>query len=183
MTQYIALLHGINIGRTKRIPMTNLRGLFEGLGFSDVRTLLNSGNVVFHASQSDVGKLASAIEAAIRSYFGFSVPVSVLTALELNTVVAENPLLQAAGEPSKLLVGFIATTPNLGKARQLLMEAWAPDALAVGDKAAYLWCPHGIIKSRLMQAFTRIMGDAATTRNWATVLNLQAVVGERQKAV
>jgi uncharacterized protein (DUF1697 family) len=181
MTQCIALLRGINVGRAKRIAMADLRGLTEALGFSEVRTLLNSGNVVFQASRPNAGKIASAIEAAIQGKFEFSVPVVVVTAQELDAIVAENPLPQAAGDPAKFLVAFVTTAASLEKAKSLLSEAWAPDALAVGDKAAYLWCASGIIGSKLAQAFARVTTDAATTRNWATVLKLQAAVGVGKK--
>jgi len=182
MTQCIALLRGINVGRAKRVTMADLRVLIEDLGYSDVRTLLNSGNAVFQASRPTVAKLASAIEAAIQGKFGFPAPVVVLTARELNAIVAENPLLQAAADPSKFLVAFVTAAATLEKVKPLLAEAWAPDALAVGSKAAYLWCAHGIIASKLAQAFARVTADAATTRNWATVLKLQATAGRSRNA-
>ncbi|MGB5295724.1 MAG: DUF1697 domain-containing protein, partial [Thermoanaerobaculia bacterium] len=104
MTQCIALLRGINVGRAKRIPMAELRTLIEGLGFSEVRTLLNSGNAVFQTEGLGVGRIAASIAAAIENEFGFTVPVVVLTAQELNAIVAENALHQGTVDPSKLLV-------------------------------------------------------------------------------
>jgi uncharacterized protein (DUF1697 family) len=162
--------------------MTDLRSLIEGLGFSDVRTLLNSGNAVFKAARSTSEKAASAIEGAIQREFGFSVPVVVLTARDLNTIIAENPLTQAAQDPSKFLVAFVAKRGVLGKADPLLQETWAPEALAIGRKAAYLWCARGIIDSKLVKHFSRVTAGAATTRNWSTVLKLQAAAGEGQNA-
>lgn len=182
MTQCIALLRGINVGRAKRVAMADLRSLIEGLGFLDVRTLLNSGNAVFQAARPNPRKVASAIEAAIQSEFGFSVPVVVLTARDLHTIVAENSLPQAADAPSKFLVAFVPKGAVLEKAKPLLAEDWAPDALAVGSKAAYLWCACGIIESKLIKAFSRATADVATTRNWGTVLKLQAAAGEGQNA-
>ncbi len=180
MTQCVALLRGVNVGRAKRVAMAELRALIEEVGFGEVRTLLNSGNAVFQASQPDVAEVASAIEAAIQSKFGFSVPVVVVTVRELNAIIAENPLPQATADPSKFLVAFVASAATLEKTRPLLAEAWAPDALAVGAKAAYLWCANGVIESRLAQAFSRVTADAATTRNWATVLKVQAAAGTNQ---
>jgi len=180
MTQCVALLRGINVGRAKRVPMADLRSLIEGLGFADVRTLLNSGNAVFQASRPSPAKVASAIETAIRREFGFLVPVIVLTARDLHTVVAENPLPQASDDPSKFLVAFVAKGAVLGKAKALFQESWAPEALAIGSKAAYLWCPRGIIESKLIKAFSRVTADAATTRNWGTVLKLQAAAAVGQ---
>jgi len=91
-------------------------------------------------------------------------------------------LLQTARDPSKFLVAFVAKAATLAKAQALLAEPWAPDALAVGSKAAYLWCANGLIESKLMQAFARLTGDASTTRNWATVLKLQAAAGSGENA-
>ena len=174
MTQGIALLRGINVGRAKRILMAELRTLIEGLGFSEVRTLLNSGNVVFQTARPRVGKVAASIAAAIEKEFGFTVPVVVLTARELNTIVAENALHQGTADPSKLLVAFVASRSTLARAEPLLAESWAPDAISIGSKAAYLWCANGVIRSELAQAFSRATGEGATMRNWATVLKLQA---------
>lgn len=173
MTRCVALLRGINVGRAKRIAMADLRDLLEGLGFSDVRTLLNSGNAVFEAPRLNRGRITSAIEAAIEERFGICVPVIVHTAQDLDSIIAENPLPQAAQGPSKFLVAFVATGAALDGSRPLLAEAWAPEALAVGSKAAYLWCAGGILESKLLAAFGRATADAATTRNWATVLKLQ----------
>lgn len=179
MTHCIALLRGINVGRAKRVAMADLRALFEALGYVDVRTLLNSGNVVFRAPRTDVTVLAPAIEVAISARFGFCVPVVLLTADELEAVVAENPLPKAGGDPSKHLVAFVSDVVALEQAKALLRESWAPDVLAVGGRAAYLWCATGIIESRLAQAFSRVAGDAATTRNWSTVLKLQVATRSR----
>ena len=160
--------------------MADLRALIEGLGFSDVRTLLNSGNAVFRAKRPDAGKIALSIETAILNRFGHTVPVIVLTAQQLDDIVAENPLLDTNQNAARFLVAFVATPVALARAAGLLSESWAPDALAVGDKAAYLWCANGIIESKLMQAFARVTAHMATTRNWATVLKLQAAASASQ---
>jgi uncharacterized protein (DUF1697 family) len=182
MIQCVALLRGINVGRAKRIAMAELRSLIGRLGVSEVRTVLNSGNVVFRAPRRSVSKLGPAIEAAIQGRFGFPVPVTVLTADELDAIVAANAQPQAATNPSRFHVAFVATSAALGNAAPLLGESWLPDALAVGNKAAYLWCANGTINSRLMQAFARATGDASTTRSWATVRKLQAAAGASRTA-
>jgi uncharacterized protein (DUF1697 family) len=88
MTVCVALLRGINVGKAKRIAMADLRALIEGLGYTDVRTLLNSGNVVFSASRGATAAIAAAIEKAIVARFGFSAAVVVVTAKELEAIVA-----------------------------------------------------------------------------------------------
>jgi uncharacterized protein (DUF1697 family) len=176
MTPCIALLRGINVGRAKRIAMADLRGLVEALGFSQVRTLLNSGNVLFEAARPNAAKVARSIEQAIEARFGFRVAVVVITAADLDTIIKENPLSQATADASRFLVAFVASPATLGKAKALLAQAWAPDELALGSRAAYLSCVNGLIESKLAQAFARVAADGATTRNWSTVLKLQALV-------
>ena len=182
MAACIAFLRGINVGRAKRIAMADLRSLVAELGYAKVRTLLNSGNVIFEVTRPNANKIASAIEAAIQGAFGFSASVVVVTATDLNTIIQANPLLGVATEPSKHLVAFVSQPAVLAKAKPLLTTSWEPDAMALGAKAAYLWCANGIIESKLLQAFARLTGDAATTRNWATVLKLQAVAGGSKNA-
>jgi uncharacterized protein (DUF1697 family) len=174
MTTCVALLRGINVGRARRIAMAELRALLEKLGHTRVRTLLNSGNAVFDARRGRTRALARTIEDAIQRELGHAVPVIVITARTLDAIVAANPLAQGGADPSRFLVAFAADADTLQGARALLAQRWAPEALAVGEDAAYLWCAGGIIGSRLMQAFTRVTGAATTTRNWTTVLKLQA---------
>lgn len=179
MTRCIALLRGINVGRAKRIAMADLRELVAGFGHTNVRTVLNSGNVLFDAARGDPARLAAAIEAAIAASRGFTARVVVVTATDLDVIVRENPLAGAATDPSRLLVAFVAQSAALDAARPLLSEAWGSDALAVGSRAAYLWCADGVLDSPLAQAFGRRFGEDATTRNWSTVLKLQAAASRR----
>jgi uncharacterized protein (DUF1697 family) len=175
MATCIALLRGINVGKAKRIAMADLRSLFEKLGYTRIATLLNSGNVVFDAPHTDTNRLASAIETAIQGTFGFPVAVVTITATDLKSIIQANPLWDSASDPAKHLVAFVSSPTVLADCQPLPTLSWQPEAIAVGNQAAYLWCPGGIHKSRLMQAFSRLTGDAATTRNWATVLKLQAL--------
>jgi uncharacterized protein (DUF1697 family) len=171
----IALLRGINVGKAKRIAMADLKKLVAGLGHKHVRTLLNSGNVVFEAPRAGTGKIARELEQAIETRFGFGVKVVVITAAELAAVVDENPLRSVVRNPARCLVAFTATPATLAKIVPLTEVSWPADQLAIGPRAAYLWCAEGILKSELATAFLRFAGDAATTRNWATVLKLQAL--------
>src|SRR5262245_44497169 len=103
----VALLRGINVGRAKRVAMADLRALVEGLGYTDVRTLLNSGNVVFTAARGTPAQAAARIEKALTADLGVSARVTVLTAQELADAVAENPLLKVADNDSRLLVAVL----------------------------------------------------------------------------
>jgi uncharacterized protein (DUF1697 family) len=181
-TTCIALLRGVNVGRAKRIAMADLRTVIEGLGMTGVRTLLNSGNVVFEAMRPDVDRIATAIASGIEAQFGFTVTVIVLTAQTLNAIVAENALHQAASDPSRFLVAFVSHPSAHAKAVPLLETAWGPEAMAVGSRAVYLWCANGILESPVAQAFSRATGDTATTRNWTTVLKLQSAAASLRDA-
>jgi uncharacterized protein (DUF1697 family) len=179
--RYAALLRGINVGRAKRISMADLRALFASLGYGDVRTLLNSGNVVFSApagSSTEIAAVAAAarIEAALTESIGVSSRVTVLTASEVARIVAGNPLLAVAADPTRLMVVVLNDASHRPRLEALLKEDWAPDVLAVGDRVAYAWCPQGALESRLADSLARALRDAITTRNWATVLKLHALI-------
>jgi uncharacterized protein (DUF1697 family) len=173
--QQIALLRGINVGRAKRVAMSDLRALVESLGYGDVRTLLNSGNIVFTVLGTAEGDAASRIEKAIETQLGISSRVTVITAAELAAVVEENPLLEIADNPSRLLIAVLNDKSDRTRLEPLLKEDWTPDALAVGQRVAYMWCAGGLLESRLADTIGRVLRDAVTTRNWATILKLHAL--------
>jgi uncharacterized protein (DUF1697 family) len=171
----VALLRGINVGRAKRVAMADLRTLVESLGYTDVRTLLNSGNVVFTAPRAAPGKAAARIEGALAEGLGISALVTVFTAAELAAAVRDNPLLEVAGDPSRHFVAFLSDPADRRRLEPLAGQDWAPEVLALGPRVAYIWCPAGLLASRLSEAVARVLGDAVTTRNWATVTKLHAL--------
>lgn len=168
----IALLRGINVGRAKRVAMADLRAVVESLGYRDVGTLLNSGNVVLTGPE---GGTARRIEEAVSTRLGVSARVSVLTARELAEIVAENPLLDVATDPSRLLVSVLADPADRKKLEPLLDQDWGEERLGLGARVAYLWCPAGVLGSRLEEAVGRLVKDGVTARNWSTVLKLRAL--------
>ena len=182
MSGYVALLRGINVGKTKRIAMADLRALALKLGYARAHTLLNSGNLVLEAERTDPKTIGSELSRAIEKRFGFDVPLVILSQTQLDEVIKQNALAQANRDPARFLVAFVCEGAALGKVRPLLKQSWAPDALHIGSRAAYLWCARGLIESRLAQSFARTAGEAATTRNWATVLKLQAALEQRENA-
>lgn len=170
----VALFRGINVGRAKRVAMADLRALFEDLGYTGVRTLLNSGNVVF-ATSGRVPRTAGArIEEAVAARLGVESRVVVVRARELADVVAENPLADEARDPSRHLVVFLADPADRERLLPLATRSWAPESLALGSRSAYLWSPDGVLASRALVELQRALGDRMTTRNWATVLKLNA---------
>lgn len=176
--RHVALIRGINVGKAKRVAMADLRALIEELGYGDVRTLLNSGNVVFTVPPKSQGDAAARMEQALVSRVGVSARFQVLSAAELDTVVAENPLGEVADDPSRLLVAFLANPADLARLEPLAKQDWGADVLALGTRAAYLWCGGGILASQLPEAVGRVLRDGVTTRNWATVRKLQALAAD-----
>ncbi len=183
MAECVALLRGINVGRAKRVPMAELRDVLESMGCSRVRTLLNTGNALFGPPDGPRRELSGAIAAAIERRFGFPVPVLVHTAGEIEKIIAENTLPQAEREPSKCLVAFVSSRRDLDRAKPLLTQSWGAEQIAIGSRAVYLWCATGIADSVLLQAFGREMASPITTRNWATVLKIQAAFAPGKSAV
>jgi uncharacterized protein (DUF1697 family) len=153
----VALLRGINVGKAKRIAMADLRQLFEGLGYTDVRTLLNSGNIVFTVIEKRAGDDRARIEKAIASRLGVATKVTVLLGREVAEAVHANPLGSVADNPSRLLLMAIQDAKTMTQLEPLLKERWTPEALALGKRVAYCWCPNGISDSRLLAAMTKLL--------------------------
>lgn len=179
MTQRVALFRGINVGRAKRVAMADLRRVAEDLGYRDVRTLLNSGNLVFDGGRETPARSGERLQRAVADSLGVSAAVLVLTADDIATVVAENTLVDVAGDASRLLVAFCREPERLKQVARLRREDWGDEKLASGRLAAYMWCPEGILSSRLAEAVGRLLGTATTTRNWATVTRIHAALGSR----
>ncbi|MGA9751587.1 MAG: DUF1697 domain-containing protein [Acidobacteriota bacterium] len=173
----VALMRGINVGRAKRLAMADLRALVESLGYTDVRSLLNSGNVVFTAPGATQQEAARRIEEALADRLGVSSKVTVLGAKELAAIMEGNPLAGIGRDPSRLLVAVVAGRSDLGRLEPLAERDWTPEALTVGARAAYLWCPQGVLGGPLFEAVNRALGGAVTTRNWATMTKLLALAG------
>ena len=176
---HIGLIRGINVGKAKRVAMADLRALVADLGYGDVRTLLNSGNLVF-TTRAAPASAASHIEKAIGEKLGVTAHVIVLTADELAAAVTGNPLLKLMDNPSRLMVAVLGNPADRSKLEPLLNLKWDPEKLAIGGRVAYLWIPDGVLDSRLFESVGRALGDAVTTRNWATVMKLHAMANGKR---
>ncbi|HEX5371609.1 MAG TPA: DUF1697 domain-containing protein [Aquabacterium sp.] len=175
MQTFVALLRGINVGKANRIAMADLRALLVELGYMGVATLLNSGNAVFRAENGPSGKHAKAIAEAISNRFGLSISVVVISAPDLAAIINQIPLNMRMADDSQLLVVFpesAAALQSLSSINQWIAE---PEQFAMGESAAYLHCANGILASKAAKALMGKAGKAVTTRNWATVLKLQAL--------
>jgi uncharacterized protein (DUF1697 family) len=176
-TPHVGLLRGINVGKAKRMPMAELRALTESLGYTGVKTLLNSGNLIFSGPRGRAQQAAQAIEAALPGAFGFESKLTVLDATQWRELLADNPLLEHVSDPSRLLVA-IWRRPE-GRAvfeRFATAQDWAPDQVAIGRHGGYLWCAEGILASRAANAMDKALRDECTTRNWATALKIGALL-------
>lgn len=173
MTTQIALFRGINVGKAKRVAMADLKMMFEDLGFANVRTLLNSGNVVFEAGRSAAAANAKRIATALHERMGVDANTLVLTAKDLDAAIAENPFAARIDDPSRFLVGFLMTGAD-PKPLDALRREFPDEDFAVGARACYLGCPNGISKSKLAETLIGAKHrDRVTTRNWATALKLR----------
>jgi uncharacterized protein (DUF1697 family) len=175
----VALIRGINVGSARRVSMADLRAIFTGLGYVEVRTLLSSGNVIFSAGPASPADPAPPLASALGDELGVPVRVTVLPADEFVAVVAANPLGKQATDPSRLLVAIPTQSSDLSALEPLGRQDWSPEAIEVGKRAAYLWCPGGVSNSQLWRAVERTLGDSVTSRNWTTVLKLESMLNER----
>jgi len=168
MPTHISLLRGINVGGNKKIPMADLKALYESLGFSAVITYIQSGNVIFDAESADSAELIARIEAAIAQRFGFDVTVLLRTADGLRRILDNNPFPGA--DPAKLHVLFLATAPDPAVAAALHVPAADGEEWLLAGRAVYLHYPNGSGRSKMTGAFfERALGVAASARNWNSV--------------
>lgn len=169
---YLALLRGINAGRARRIAMADLRKLVADLGYTSVHSMLNSGNVVFRGRAGDQKQIALAVEEALVMRLGVAARVTVLERAELSQVIDGNPLASLAVEPARLLVFILRRPRDAALVEPLLAQQWGTEAVAVGYRAAYVWCPEGVLQSRAAAAVGSVLGDGTTSRHWGTLCKL-----------
>jgi uncharacterized protein (DUF1697 family) len=178
MPRYVALFRGINVGKAKRIAMADLRTLLAKLGYTDVKTLLNSGNAVFTAEATASRELAATIRAAVHKKLGVDAHVVVKSAKDVAAIVKGNVLEKMATDGSRLLVAITSDSAALAAVKALSQLQWGADRIHVGKDAAYLWCANGILESKAAVALLGRLKEAGTTRNWATVRKIHAFVAE-----
>ena len=156
--------------------MADLRALVEGLGFGEVRTLLNSGNVVFSAPADRADDVAARIEKALAESHGVSCQVTVLSRNEVAAVIRGDPFAGTADNPSSLLVMVPRVPRDLVRLEPLLAKRWGQEALAVGKRVAYVWCARGVSESVLWPAVDRALERSGTARNMGTMTKILAAL-------
>ena len=172
---FVALLRGVNVGGKNLIPMAELRALLSSLGFEEVETYIQSGNVVFRSPAGDADDLSARIEREIASVFGIAPAVLLRTPTELEAIAGRNPYLGEANL-SKLHVAFLDQSPAASVAAELDPGRSPPDEFTLSGREIYLHFPNGAGRSKLtIDYFERTLGVRATARNWNTLLKLLAL--------
>jgi uncharacterized protein (DUF1697 family) len=179
MTTYIALLRGINVGGNNLVPMKALAQALARGGLTDVRTYIQSGNIVFQTGAARLASLSGTIQDIIEDEFGFRPGIMVLAAKDLDRVIAGNPFPKAAADPRTLHVSFLQSVPTKPDVKALEALKKANERFVLKGNAFYLHAPDGIGQSKLAARVEKALGVAGTSRNWRTVLQLQAMARER----
>jgi uncharacterized protein (DUF1697 family) len=181
VTTYVALVRGINVGSSTLVSMPDFQRVLEECGYTAVKTILRSGNAVFDApttlSDADVAELVRSFAEAT----GVSAPFVVIEARDFVGVVEQNPFVGLSDNPSRLLISFL---PGPAPSSVTVPDAAAlfPEAVHVGSRAVYAWCPHGVSKSAIPAAFWKQFDPAATARNANTANKLVSLVLPRLEA-
>jgi uncharacterized protein (DUF1697 family) len=172
MARYVGFVRGINVGKAKRISMADLRTLCEGLGFEDVRTQGQSGNIVLDSKLS-AAKVAAALTKAIDSELDIEVTVVVRTPAQLRKVVDRNPFAEVVTVPRYSSVSFLQKAPGAGALKDIDAAGLEPDLFELHGSELYMWMPKGQMESPLPRILTdKRLGTAATNRNWNTLLKV-----------
>lgn len=177
MSTHIALLRGINVGGKNLVPMSELRDLCAMLGLTGVRTLLQSGNLVFEGTKRRGSALEQFLEAETQKRFGIAVDYFVRTSAELQTIIAANPFPEAAErDPSHLLVMFHKDAPSADNVAALEAAIRGRETVRAVGKHLFVVYPDGIGTSKLTGSLIeKKLGSRGTGRNWNTVLKLAAL--------
>jgi uncharacterized protein (DUF1697 family) len=171
---FVALLRGINVGGKNQLPMPTLAAMFSAEGCSEVRTYIQSGNVVFRASIDVAARLGPLISQRIAKGFGYQIPILLRSGRELAEVLQGNPFLGKSGiEESALHVMFLADQPTPQRLAGLDRARSAPDTFAVRGREVYLHCPNGFGRTKLTNGyFDARLATHSTCRNWRTTVTL-----------
>ena len=176
MSPWIALFRGINVGGHRSLPMKELKALMTDLGYADVRTYIQSGNVVFESDETDSAAMALRISAAVEQSHGFSTRVLVLSRDDFMSAIVANPFPDAESEPKTLHLYFLTAPPTPDIASLDAAKA-ADETYVIIDRTLYLHAPSGIGRSKLAAKIDRLLNVETTARNWSTVVKIAEIAG------
>ncbi len=175
---YLALLRGINVGGKNKLPMKDLVEIFTAAGCADVRTYIQSGNVLFRASPGSLAQLPNLIVTRITDRFGYRTPVILRTVEQLRDVISNNPFRKAGAPEDSLHVMFLANAPSSRSVENLDPDRSPPDTFLVRGQEIYLQLPNGAGNSKLTNSyFDSKLSTTSTSRNWRTVTKLLELMG------
>ncbi|RPJ84391.1 MAG: DUF1697 domain-containing protein [Acidobacteria bacterium] len=172
MNTYIALLRGVNVGGNHMLPMKELKLLFEQNGCSDVRTYIQSGNVVFCSRISETSRLEKRLATCVSKSYGFEPKVLVLTTEELEIAAANNPFPEAEADPKSVHLFFLTSTPEALDIPSVEALKAPSERFELSGRVFYLHTPDGFGISKLAGRVEQLLGVPATARNWRTVTTL-----------
>ena len=173
MKTYISILRGINVGGHKKLKMDDLRNMYEKLGFKNVKTYIQSGNVVFQNREISCKELEHKISTEILKLFSIEVPVIVISQIDMEIIYANNPFVNNQNkEISTLHTTFFSHQPEKSEINKISGD-FGNDEYIFTEKAVYVYCPDGYGNSKLTNSFFETkLRITATTRNWKTVSEL-----------
>lgn len=168
MAVFLSILRGINVSGQKQIKMADLKKLYEELGFKNVKTFIQSGNVVFESKSAS--KLSEKIEKKIKEHYSFDVPVIIRTKEELQHAIEKNPFLKKKNIAlDKLHITFLAEQPSNENIQATEAYNYTPDEFHISGREVYVYCPNGYGNTKINNTFfERKLKVGATTRNWKT---------------
>ena len=170
---YVALLRGINVGGKNRLPMKDLARIFDESGCSNVRTYIQSGNVLFDVDTPLAGLIPGRVSQLIAERFGLKIPVLLRTADELREVIGANPFVGAGAAENALHVLFLDDRPEPWRVGSLDPDRSRPDAFVVRGREVYLWLPNSAARTKLTNDYVDAkLATTSTGRNWRTVVSL-----------
>jgi uncharacterized protein (DUF1697 family) len=179
MTTYISMLRGINVGGHKKIKMDILKQLYVELGYTNVQTYIQSGNVIFQTQDSDTVDLVKRITKHLLEVTGLEVPVLVLKLDEMKRIIENNPFLfDSSKNPTSFHVTFLSAIPDTTSVEKMRLTNYGADQFEQLDKVIYVYCPTGYGTTKLTNTFfENKLKVTATTRNWKTVNELVRLAG------
>jgi uncharacterized protein (DUF1697 family) len=173
LAKYVALLRGVNVGGKNLLPMKDLAQIFIEAGCADVRTYIQSGNVIFRAAGSVLEELPGRVMQRITERFGYRTPIILRTVDQVDKAIRNNPFAKAGAPGNTLCVLFLEDLPSAERVRNLDPARSPPDAFFVAGREIYLHFPNGMARSKLTNAyFDSKLATTSTARNWNTVLKL-----------
>ncbi|HEX7340859.1 MAG TPA: DUF1697 domain-containing protein [Rhodanobacteraceae bacterium] len=177
METFVALLRGINVGGRSRLPMKDLVAVLEGLGAKQIMTYIQSGNVVFQATEKSRVTIAGQLAPRLEAVHGFKPHVLILDSAAIARAKADNPFPEAEADPKNLHLGFLSAMPVHPELDALESFRIPSESFRLIGSVFYLHAPDGVGRSRLAAATERLLGVPMTDRNWNTVCKIVAMIG------